>query len=194
MRVNFFYKPIFWVLLFLIILTGTLLFFLYGSPLALPKPSFSKHIPGKCLVLEEKYCNQLKIIDHPNNSDAKLIIIDLPKGVPIFAPTTGFYSKSPIFSLKSKANTRYPGVTIITSRDASSKNINAIYSFIFFNMGKQISSSEIKKGEVLGYVSENKIDAIGNYNLAFTVSKQSFIKNKAVVENNREILKDLLGI
>lgn len=182
-------------------LLGILFYLLWGRlspeqnslPAQIPSPSPSPALrissntkPGNCLILEEKYCGGVKLIKNPNNPKGLLAAYNVPKGTILFAPSDGYFSDTSSFSFKTASGKplAYEGVTINTSKDTKINTTNTIFSFVYF---KDINNSyllTIKKGEIIGKVSDKKIDVFGNYNLIFTITRQQFLKENIVSETD----------
>lgn len=189
-------RPIFWVLI-LFIFISTLVIYIY-------KPSTFQNIsskfagkprPGSCLILEEKYCKNFKLIPNPNDPKGILAVFKIPEGSNLFAPIGGFYSSTPTFFFKdteSNKDRTYPGAAIAVGRESNSKSITAIYGFVFFSQAQKFSSSAIKKGDIISEISDKPIDYFGSYNLVFAITKQNFRNGKIEFLSNDNKLKEIL--
>jgi len=198
MRRAFFNKLLVFLLI-IFVLIDIVLVLLVVNPQALslltkfsPAPK-----PGRCLILEEKYCKKAKLINDPGNPNGLLAAYRVDKGAVLFAPVEGFYSHTPTFFFTKDKTTKevvkYPGATISISKDNSARTTSAIYSFIYFKE-KEGSYSRIRKREIIGAVSNKPIDFLGDYNLIVGVSKQRLAQGKIVFENDSDQLKRILNL
>jgi len=141
--------------------------------------SFAK--PGNCLVLEQQYCSQGKLVDwkDPNGTTYKFVVFNLPKGTPILAPFKGdFYPnptgenspvKAPAFGLIDPSG-NYKGV-FVGNGDIS-----------FINNNQQ--QHPVNKGDTIASVQNTGISIFGgNFALTFTASGGS----------DEQMLNKLLG-
>jgi len=161
---------------------------------------FFKEKPGKCLILEEKYCSNYEIIKNPMNEEDLLIAFKLPKNTPLFAPVDGGCSIS-MFNLKTPNNNetkQYQGLTVFESTKnpkttiIRNSSINKLYHFIFFNSYNNNCSNK-KRGEIIGVIDDKNISFYGNYNLVFNITKQFFSGQKYTFENANEDLKKIFN-
>jgi len=153
---------------------------------------FFKEKPGKCLILEEKYCSNYKIIKNPMNEEDLLVAFKLPKNTPLFSPISGF-CPFPDFNLRNPNNNdvkKYSGLVVIDAKDQRATSIKKSFNFIFFNL-KNDGCSVPKKGEIIGAVDDKIIDYYGDYNLIFSITKQSYSNQKFYFENGNDELKKL---
>lgn len=162
-----------------------------------PTSLFKKEVkPGSCLVLEEKYCKEGK----PIYKDNKLVFIgfSLPENTPIFSPFAGDLSNTGTFNFeKNGENAVYPGVSVYSAeiiyalgRDRPAKSFSAVYYDI--NLSEKASTKIVKKGEVIGQVSEGKIEAYGDYNLLVNFSQ--FSEEEKMFSSDEESLKRLFSL
>lgn len=153
--------------------------------------------PGSCLILEEKYCKPVKLVENPNKKGTFFGAFNVPKGAYLFAPVEGYYSKSVNFSFGDTRQSKsfsYPGTVIGVSMDGHVESMNALYSFVYFARKNNEYPLKIKKGEIMGIVSDKKIDAFGDFNLILTVAKRQTSKNKGIFENDLDGMKELLKV
>lgn len=155
-----------------------------------------KPVPGRCLILEEKYCKQAVILKNPNVSNARVVAYKVLKGTVLFSPIDGKYDGNPRFAFKDSADKLryYTGAAIADSKDYRAVNINAFYNFIYFNQGTQFSLPQIKKGDIIGYASEKTIDVFGDYNLVFDITKQTIENNRVLNSDYFNKVKEILKI
>lgn len=192
-------KPLLAVFLFLV-LANLVIFYLYFHPQAFRAllAKFSKTPqPGSCLILEEKYCQSGQLIENPSLPGSLLAAFRVPKNTVLFAPVDGFYSQTPTFFFikdeTTKEVVKYPGATITVADDNTAAAVKAIYSFIYFKE-KENFYSTIQKGDIIGWISEQPIDFLGDYNLVVGVDRQNFVEGKVVFEGANEELKKMLKI
>ena len=167
------------------------------TPTPTPEPTKTPK-PGSCLILEERYCKMGKLISHPSYPNGLLAAFKIPKGAVLFAPVTGFYSRTPTFFFfytneTTKEMVKYPGASITIAEDQTAQSVKVIYGFIYFKE-KENYYSTIQEGEIIGWVAEKPIDFLGDYNLVVEISKQNWIEGKPVFEFSNEELKRMLKI
>lgn len=153
--------------------------------------------PGSCLVLEEKYCKNFNAIQNPHDPNGLLAVAKIPAGVILFSPTEGMLSATPTYffeNAQTKQMSKYPGASIIVSTDGTSKTVKEIFSLIYYKEGSSINLSTIKKGGVIGAVSDKTIDFFGDYNLVVDITNQSLSEGKAVFTNANDRLKTILKL
>ena len=123
--------------------------------------------PGSCLILTEKNCKKVKIIE---SNGGKIAVADLPKGSILFSPIDGRFNNNLEFSIKN--DLKDFGLYLI---DPSLGINTEIYSFVFpKEINFEIKSDEenmIKKGVQVGKIFGIKLNNFGDYNLVFYISK-----------------------
>jgi len=195
MRINFNEKaPSFILLMIASVILLLVLFNVYLSQ-KVKIASFFEPKPGSCLILEEKYCRGVILVDDPTEKDGLLAVYKLPVGTTLFSPTEGYYSNTPTFFFENtgKEVDKYPGVNVIVSKDNTVKNTSEIYSFVFYNKSEQ-KNTKISKGEKIGTVSNENVNYFGNYNLVVRLTKQDYLEGKPVFLNDYQKLKNILKI
>ena len=128
------YRLVLFVFIFFLLLDIALIVYFYS----LQSGGISTG-PGRCLVLEEKYCKEVKFISDPINKDGLLAVYKIPKGAFIYAPVKGYFSKSPTFYFENKVDggyVTYPGTTITLAQNNSTNIDSVIFSFIYFEEEK----------------------------------------------------------
>jgi hypothetical protein len=157
---------------------------------------FLKPKPGDCLIVEQKYCQDVELISNPMSPDGVVAAFKLPKGTTLFSPVDGIYSEASFNLIKGEpdnSGTTYPGATILVSKDGNFLTAEGIYSLIYFGDKKKTDKPEIKKGEVLGTVSDKNVDYFGGYNLVFSVSKYYYEGELLKTANDADRLKEIFS-
>ena len=157
---------------------------------------FLKSHPGSCLILQEKYCQKVEFIPNPMSPDGVVAAFKLPKGATLFSPADGAYSDASFNLDRNKSEdigAVYPGATILVSEDRNFLTAEGIYTFIYFGDQKRESKPEIKKGEILGTISDKNVDYFGDYNLVFSVSKYFLEGGLLKTANDAERLESIFG-
>lgn len=128
--------------------------------------AFWKKSPfSSCVVLEEKFCKKGEPVYYQNRFLGLGFL--LPQETPIFAPFSGNFTRTPTFILKKNGReNKYPGISL-HFEDYQEKIKDLGFSAMVFDRtsSKGARTGNIQKGEVLGYVSQEKIDFFGDYNL-----------------------------
>lgn len=147
------------------------------SKLTLPSFLKKEPKPGSCLVLEEKYCSKGK----PIYKDDRLVFIGfkLPKNTPIFSPFAGGVSNTPAFNLEKNGQKKvYPGSSVTSAEkifalgaNRSKRSFSAIYYGVYSS--EKFPNESVEKGDAIGYISQEKIEAYGDYNLLVFYSQFS---------------------
>jgi len=115
---------------------------------------------SSCLIFEEKFCKLGKEV-YLKGEFAGIGFL-LPKGAKVFAPFRAALSLTPVFNLPVKEGYKqYPAVSL-TYLDGSKKSLGIAFKKMDILIDKE---REVEKGEALGLASEEKIEALGDYNL-----------------------------
>lgn len=197
---NFSFKrpPVF-ILGALAILATIFFVFYFAKVFNLNLTSFlsKKAKPGNCLVLEEKYCQTGK----PIYQKGKLVFVgfNLPEKTAIFSPYSGNFSNTPTFFVqKGEEYITYPGISITgndTIVDKDGKNRPARnFSAVYYNLELtgEPKPSTVEKGAIVGYVSGEKLEAYGDYNLLIGFSR--FDVEARMFSTDEEFLKQLFSL
>lgn len=178
MRINF-RNPLTWIILFAIFIAIIAGITFFG-------PS-NKPRPGSCLILQEKYCKQVQFIDDPNTPGELLAAYNIPKGAPIFTPADGRFSKTTfLFKDSTGKFITYPGISVTVGEDQTTHIFDIRYSFIYFTERDHLVRDVIKKGDIIGIVSNSSTDYLGNYNLAVRITKSN---PEGKVQKNSKLLR-----
>lgn len=168
-----FKKPFFWVF-FLIVVTVILFTLIYSPNISKkntnPTPSkISSKISaksGSCLILEEKYCSASKLINWTYQDQTyKIIGFNLPEGTPIFSPIDGSVGKA-------KENGQ-PFNGLLAEIPPSTSNSTSLSFIGDLQFEGGMSSINVKKGQVIGYVGKTGTVNFGGYNLIIWVTQFS---------------------
>ena len=122
--------------------------------------------PGPCLILEERYCKKGKFLVSPWNKDDIVVGFKLPKGTVIFSPDDGYYSGVLSILKKEPEEKTAPAIFIeVTDGD------QVYYYRLITNLGKENMwrSKNVKKGEKLTVLNDQKVEFFGDYNLVFSL-------------------------
>lgn len=136
------------------------------------------HRPGSCLILEEKYCKNVKIIDF---FDGKMAVANLPKETILFSPLDGYFDSRIIFSTKDGLEDECISV------NKSVSGLETETYFLIFSKENDNKFGLIKKGDQIGKVLKEKLNNLEDYNLAFYISQKK-------PDNNGFMLRDDLLI
>ncbi len=146
--------------------------------------------PGKCLILEEKYCREVVLKDHPNGSGL-VALYKVPKGAPVFAPEAGFVSDSPSFFFRSgngEGYETYSGISLRVGRDERVENLERSYGLVFDN-SQRMAIKEVKRGAKIGVMGGGKIGVFGDYNLVLTISRPDLTKKAGTLVSDSDYVK-----
>lgn len=169
------------------LIVSTILLAILGGVVTIWFLFYSK---SPCLILEKEYCKRVEFISDPTFPGGLLAAYNLPPGTKIFAPIDGEFSKTVKFLFKNPTGdfVTYPGSSISVYKNRIAEIIDVKYSFIYFE-DSESSIPNIKKGDIIGTVSDKEIDYLGKYNLAVRISKSSA---NGKIENESALLKDIL--
>lgn len=101
-------------------------------------------VPGSCLVLEERYCKEIKVIPDGN---VTLAIINLPPETPVFSPFEGKVSYG-----------RYSENNAFLVEVSEGTNAESTFRIAFTNAESISGKNYIMKGEILARVGEVNFD------------------------------------
>lgn len=168
------------VIIFIILAVTVLIvigIFILGSNILV---SLFKPHPGSCLILEEKYCKEVKFISNPNNPSSKVAVFKLPQGTTVFSPVGGYFSNTPTFFFKDNSGKyiTYSGATVTVSKDNTVKTVEAVYNFIYFKEKERSYPSGVEKGQAISTILNKKISSLGDYNFVFSASEQKYNNGK----------------
>lgn len=193
----FWQKPFFWIVCFVVLLISIPVAFFYLSKyFTRPTPQAPTSInqtappvtakPGSCLIVEEKYCSQAKLIDWTNPSGQKMKIIgfDLPADVPLLAPIDG-----QVVKIKLPNGEIIKGLQAIVLNPNS--NTTLTYNFFGDLRFNNTLTLNMKKGEVFGYTQKTGIKNAGNYNLLFGIAKGSGRETAPAEDEMRNIFSSI---
>ena len=122
--------------------------------------SQKRNQPSSCSIFEEKFCKLGKEV-YLKGEFAGIGFL-LPKGAKVFVPFRAALSLTPVFNLPVKEGYKqYPAISL-TYLDGSKKSLGIAFKKMALLIDKE---REVKQGEVLGLVSEEKIEALGDFNL-----------------------------
>jgi len=121
--------------------------------------------PGSCLVLEEKYCKKITIIEKNGQKGA---VANLPDGVILFSPIDSTSITDLFVHNEDDSNQNNWDFGIEISNDS-----NVLYDFIYSKKDNLKNKSVLKKGEQIGIVSSKKLKKFDGYNFVFTMSQDS---------------------
>jgi hypothetical protein len=135
--------------------------------------------PGSCLILTEKNCKKVKIIQL---NGAKKAVADLPSGSILFSPIFGQYNNTLVFQSKDGSKKDF-GAKL--DSDISNIMEDKIYNVIYSKKSERINNSDysIEKGEQIGIVDKVKLKNYKDYNLVFYVGNIDK-KNNFILDND----------
>lgn len=135
--------------------------------------------PGACLVLEQKYCGNGKIVEwkNPNGQTLKFVTFTLPEGTLIFSPLDG--SASYIDGPGNMIDPKAPGVLIYVQDDPNSVSFTLTGDIKF---DKQLFT--VKKGDVIATIKNTNIKVFDSTVAVTTtlIEDSKSINNKALYD------------
>ncbi|OGH35111.1 MAG: hypothetical protein A2958_02455 [Candidatus Levybacteria bacterium RIFCSPLOWO2_01_FULL_38_13] len=178
-------RLLFWIFLFVAIIAGLSLFYFKPNTIK-NSPSGISERPrsGTCLILEQKYCSQGKILNSENlaGTKIKLLGFHLPEGAPIFAPYNGSLSTG-------KGNTFNKDSLNATVSNPDDQSIPVFTVIGDLRYPSSSSFYPVKKGEIVAYAQNAGITVLGDYNVVITFSIKD--PNKGTLGTDEAILKQL---
>ena len=126
--------------------------------------------PGRCLVLRQADCQAVKLISSHLNPKMKLAVAKLPTGTPVFAPySISDCSTPPPFYFRSNSKQGWPGASLSFASNNVSRYIDG---FQLSGQLTQINANckQLAAGEVIGYLTDQIITDLGDYNFALYFS------------------------
>jgi len=149
------------IFLIVFLSTACVVFFIVDI-LVLRYGAFWKKSPfSSCLVLEEKLCKKGEKV-YLKGEFAGLGFW-LPKNAKVFAPFDGYFSLTTYFFPVSGDYKQYPGAHI--DKKDHSGGIGIAFDQMDWEIDTSKTTQDVEKGEILGKVKEEKINALGHYNL-----------------------------
>ena len=139
---------------------------LIGMGIWIPAKIEAIRFPGTCLILEQKWCDQVQIW-RGSDGESVSAMFSLPVGTPIFVPMNGFISNNSNgyfthYDTRPRLNT----LIFYDQVDAGGWGLNASEKFFFlaFGIGNYLGLdgdslvvTRIKKGEVLFEITESTL-------------------------------------
>lgn len=187
-------KYILFLLLFLIIVLISFNFILDREDLKEKITGVFEPKPGSCLILEEKYCKEVKIIPHPTKENVFLAVANLPLGTPIFSPIDGNFSVTTnTFKNDDGTLERYPGFMVLDSEDGTFTKAKGVHGFVLIGERPEDMKGDVKKGDMLCKIFDKKIDKIGDYNLVYNITKYEKGEEKINYVSDVETLRIMFG-
>lgn len=125
--------------------------------------------PGSCLVLEEKNCKKIKIIE---KDGYKMAVATLPKGSVLFSPVSGTYNNTLTIHDENEIDIKKwdyaTNIGIINS-----DKILTEYFFTYSKLNEINNKNTIEKGKKFGTVNNTKLKSFNDYNFVFTIYQES---------------------
>lgn len=189
-------KPLFLIVCFIMLLISIPVSFFYFSK----NPLFSSQKPttisqsttpiitkpGNCLILEEKYCNQAKLINSQTSTRQiiRMIGFRLSPEVPVFSPSDGQISKTKL----NNDVVFFKGYQAIIFNPNEPNGLRYEFSgdIKFDNM----LSVSLKKGDIVGYIQDTDVDMLG-YNLVFYAYNIGPDRKEII---NEEVMKQIFPV
>lgn len=185
----FWKKPIFWIVLLLLV--SIPLFVYYFKPqISSTLTNISKMIknqqvpkPGKCLILEEKYCSQGKLVNTKNQLGQPVTYIGfrLPVNVPVFADRRGQVLKA----TQNQSDIKGAMAIIVDPNSNTAPQSGFMGDLQFPNM----LSLNVSKGDFIAYTQDTGIKNFRDYNVIFTI-RQIETTNKQIL-TDKQLLHEL---
>ena len=123
--------------------------------------------PGYCLILEEKNCKKIKVIDF---NGVKIAVGNLPQGSILFSPVDGSYSDTIFSSLDN--NTQDFGLTINSLNNGISERYVFIDSNKITDNFNQSIIKKTEKGNQIKKIYNKTLNFLPEYNLIFYITKK----------------------
>lgn len=163
------------LVILILLLSGLSFYFL--KPV-LKKESPKTALPGTCLILEEKYCSQAKVLEDktPLDLTVKMVGINLPAGTPIFSPKGGQVQKTQLGA----DVVFFKGFRATIFNPANPNKLR--YKITGDFKPDDMINTDIKEGDIIGYSQDTGIKMLG-YNLiiyAFDIGED---KKESIDEN-----------
>lgn len=163
-------KPIHLASVLFILLVGFLIWEIIFSTQRYGLPKFNlspQPNVGSCKILEEKYCNDVKLIQ----GAFQYLAFKLPIGTKIFSPIEGQEKKT-----KLPAGGTAQGFYVIIN-NPSDRNIES-WSFMGDLKLSNMDTNNTKSGETFATIGNSGIKNFGDYNLIVGISKFDETQNK----------------
>ncbi len=124
------------------------------SPSPPPSPSASPVVPGRCLVVEERYCDSATIVTLTAAPGAAsgmaYAALTLPAGTPIFAPATGTTTDGaiqPVYGSAGQAvDLPLAGIQVVSAAGT----VTAVWTLIVSGGLAPPAGSHVEQGDVIG--------------------------------------------
>lgn len=136
-----------------------------------PPVASSESEPGKCLVLEEKFCGQGYLVEL--NGEFIGVGFMLPEGTPVFADSAGNAQRID-YSLIGQS---FPAI----ESNPTSSDIEA--TLILRSSSITATGIETKKGEKIATLTEESLGINGDYNLIVFFSKADKVDKELTLTN-----------
>jgi len=144
---------------------------------------------GSCLILDQKSCDMLRLVDSPMYPGEKIAFAKLPVGTKIYAPENGKVEMGNNFVVSSKRdgkNVYETGYNFIVN-SAQYQRPDKLYSIIFFMNPDTKISKTVQSGEIIGQINLDNLLSVKDYNFAFVLSKFSDV-DKKYINTTQEII------
>lgn len=150
--------------------------------------------PGSCLLLEERYCSGARFlyVNNLRGSKDPILGFNVPAGLPVFAPIDGEIS---LISADNSEDSNNPYKGVLIRRFLRPNSISGLIDVnIISNPLERINENlEIKKGDIIGYTSDNPMTDFDNYTLIVSINNQALTPG-TVYSSPELYIKDKLGI
>ncbi len=124
--------------------------------------------PGSCLVLEERYCHKGHLVYYKGKVAG--VGFSLPAKAPIFSPFDGPVQAAKVTFRRDGKPFSYPAISIAGGVHGYHVwNVDHYFTAVMAKMG-DLSPGEVKKGEIAGHVSKEKLTFYPKYNLVIYFS------------------------
>ncbi len=153
--------------------------------------------PGECLILSPRNCKRGRYVATQYGFTGQMAAYHIGRGVPIFAPFDGTIDSILIVDKK----TSLQGVGLKKSRPAKKDNNEVIFFFYHAQAtkgGKILKAgSAVKKGEILGYVTDeyipSTVDKSSNLHVGYAIIEGAPLKPQKI-KYATPLLKELLKL
>lgn len=156
-----------------------------------------KETPGECLILSSRNCKRGRYIASQYTLTGQMAAYQIGRGVAIFAPFDGTIDSILVVDKK----TSLQGVGLKKSKPTKIDNNEVIFFFYHARAVKGAMTlkvgSVVKKGEVLGYVTDeyipSTVDKSSNLHVGYATIEGAPLKPQKV-KDATPLLKDLLKL
>lgn len=174
-------KPQVWIIVLLIAIPSiVILFSAISNSTKKQSPLISQSGPGKCLVLEEKYCN----LGTPVYLGGNFVGVgfNIPRGTIVYSASKGTEQE-----LSYYYKTNYSALSVTDSVGTKTITVFNPESIKPKNLPQTPIQGPVEKGKEIGRLISQNLSSIGNYNLLVILTKST---TSAVIADKDLTLKN----